>query len=186
MRALRKEGGGIMGFFRRTWAILSAIPRIVPFILRNLPGKTHPGVRDFVSALGAASPSVPLFAAGYCWGGKHAFLLAAAPPHAALKAVFTGHPSMLALPADAAAVRLPLSVAVGSRDDAVGPKEVATIKAALDTVAAEREGAAGEVVVYDGASHGFCVRLDRSDETERRHAGEAEDQAVRWFERFLE
>jgi dienelactone hydrolase len=104
-----------------------------------------------------------------------------------VRAFFAGHPSMLSLPADAAAVRKPLSVAVGSKDDALGEDKVKEIKRVLEGLQASEEGVVvqSEVVVYDGAGHGFCIRLDRHNEGQARQAEEAEEQAVRWFERFL-
>ena len=38
-----------------------------------------------------------------------------------------------------------------------------------------------EVVVYEGATHGFAVRWDPKSERQQRQGEEAEEQAVRWF-----
>jgi hypothetical protein len=42
-----------------------------------------------------------------------------------------------------------------------------------------------EVVVYAGAEHGFAVRGDLGSEREVEQEGQARDQAVRWFGRWL-
>jgi len=42
-----------------------------------------------------------------------------------------------------------------------------------------------EVVVYTGAKHRFAVRGDPRSEREVEQEGQAQDQAVRWLERWF-
>ena len=42
-----------------------------------------------------------------------------------------------------------------------------------------------ELVVYEGAKHGFAVRGNPEVERELRQGVEAEDQAVKWFTKWL-
>ena len=48
------------------------------------------------------------------------------------------------------------------------------------------EKGAGEVKVYYGTGHGFCVRADHIREDSRKQAEEAEEQAIAWFKRHFE
>lgn len=43
----------------------------------------------------------------------------------------------------------------------------------------------GEVKIYYGASHGFCVRADLVLRDGERQAVEAEEQALHWFNRHF-
>jgi dienelactone hydrolase len=42
-----------------------------------------------------------------------------------------------------------------------------------------------EVVILPGAKHGFAVRGNPEDKKEKEQADQAEDQCVRWFEKYL-
>lgn len=92
---------------------------------------------------------------------------------------FTAHPSMLTLPADAEGVRLPYSVAHGTKDMNIGVEEAKKFKNGL----ANKMDI--EFVEYEGAKHGFAVRGNPDDEVEKRQGTEAEDQAIAWFEKYL-
>lgn len=43
----------------------------------------------------------------------------------------------------------------------------------------------GEVVIYKGCAHGFCVRADPLSGDVTKQAAEAEDQAIAWFKSKL-
>lgn len=42
-----------------------------------------------------------------------------------------------------------------------------------------------QVVIYEGAKHGFAVRADPADEGQTKSANEAKEQALRWFGKWL-
>ena len=95
-------------------------------------------------------------------------------------AAFTAHPSQLKLPEDIGSMRVPYSLAVGSKDfqlsmDAVRQVQVECGKLDVPT----------EVVIYDGAKHGFAIRGDPGDERQKTQGLEATEQAVNWFTRHL-
>jgi len=117
------------------------------------------------------------------WGGKHAVLLAADEKKAAngkalIDSAFTGHPSALEVPKDIENVKLPLAIAIGTKDVMLHGKGLETTREIL-----ERKPAYTEVQVYEGAGHGFCVRADPTTEDAIRQAKEAEEQAVSFFKR---
>lgn len=102
-------------------------------------------------------------------------------PKPMLDAAFTGHPSSISIPEDFEKMTVPTSFAIPEKDHHIK----ATKDTDLLTQIMERkpERQRGEVRVYDGCAHGFCVRGDvfglAGDVS--KQASEAEDQAIAWF-----
>jgi dienelactone hydrolase len=154
----------------------------IPFILFNRFGISWPKVHSYFDALRCnEAKSLPLGAAGFCWGGKHIVNLAhggfATNGMPLVDAVFTGHPSMLEIPGELEKVVKPLSIAIGDKDIILKPDELEKVKTALAGIEAK-----SEVIVYEGAGHGFCVRADPKNEEVMVQSAKAEDQALKWFE----
>jgi dienelactone hydrolase len=171
----------------KIWYALKAMVLFLPWKLRCRDSITHPRALAFAHAL-RADPAYagPLGAAGFCWGGKHVFLLArdsatASDGRPLLDAAFTAHPSFLSIPADAAAVCVPMGVAAAEKDHQLPKAKREEMEAALRAGPAEYE-----VRVYEGATHGFAVRANPKVERENGQGVEAEEQAVAWFTRFFE
>ncbi|KAF4978010.1 hypothetical protein FZEAL_5555 [Fusarium zealandicum] len=166
----------------RAYNMIVAICCFIPFILRNRVGKSYPIVKGFFEQLRKEEgATLPIGAAGFCWGGKHAILLA----HGAqiddrplIDAAFTGHPSFLSVPGDFENIILPVSVAVGDKDNQLSLKQAESMKALIE---AKPESARGEIRIYRGFSHGFCVRASMDAEGVAEKAEEAEDQCISWF-----
>ena len=130
--------------------------------------------------------SLPLGAAGFCWGGKFVFLLCSDSEKAAngkslIDCGFTAHPSNLVIPADAHAVTLPLSVAVGDVDLVFKIADVQQTKDILE----EKGKGTHEVVIIPGAKHGFAIRGDPEDEKAAEKEQQAFEQAVSWFSKWF-
>ncbi len=122
--------------------------------------------------------------AGFCWGGKWVTLLVGGREKAAdgqflVECGFTAHPSALDIPADLEKVVQPLSIAHASLDIALGPAAFKKMRQVMD------QKSYCELVVYEGAKHGFAVRGNPNDEKEKRQGMEAEEQALRLFEKHL-
>ncbi|RMZ85641.1 hypothetical protein DV737_g614, partial [Chaetothyriales sp. CBS 132003] len=126
--------------------------------------------------------------AGFCWGGKHAISLTEKEYGHLIDASFTAHPSFLSLPGDIEKVRKPLAIALGSKDNMVSVKQAEDAEKTLiklgDEFPDELKGKT-EVKIYEGAGHGFSVRIDRVNKKQVEQANECEAQALSWFERFL-
>lgn len=155
----------------------------IPFMFFTRLAVTQPRVYKFFHDLrDHEAASLPVGAAGFCWGGKFVFLLCSASEKATngtnlIDCGFTAHPSNLANPADAKAVTLPLSVTVGDVDMVMPLKEVEQVK---EILGAKGKGT-HEVVILPGAKHGFAVRARPNDEKAVDQGKQATEQAVNWF-----
>lgn len=87
---------------------------------------------------------------------------------------------MVSIPKEIEAVTLPLSVAVGEDDMAMGAPLIQQMKEIL-----EKRKDDHEVVIMPGAKHGFAVRTDPKDPLQMEYADKAELQAIDWFTRWF-
>ena len=142
----------------------------------------RPRIEGFLRAARAALPAgQKLGVAGFCWGGRYT-ALACGGDAPLVDFGFTAHPSLLGVPAEVEAVAAPLSLANGDDDEWMRAPDLARVRAILE---AETKGGIHEVVVYEGATHGFAVRGDPKDPRQAEFGLRAEDQAVRWFQKQL-
>lgn len=165
----------------KPYNVVWAITGFVPFLIRNSFGKSMPKVNEFFTAVRKdEGASLPVGAAGFCWGGPHIFDLAKGKEvngKPLVDAVFTAHPSNLSIPGDVKGIKKPVSVAIGDKDFAMSIQQVREMEGALKKI----DGLKSEVVVYPGAGHGFSIRADLANEKQAEQAAEAEDQAVKFF-----
>ncbi|KAI9789429.1 MAG: hypothetical protein M1833_002423 [Piccolia ochrophora] len=165
-------------------AALQALSLFLPWLFSARASVTKPRMLAFCRALRAGSV-LPLGVAGFCWGGRYAFHLGTEEGpegrDGLVDAVFIAHPSLVSLPGDVAGVRCPVSVAVGDKDHQMPPPKIEVLREVLSKKAEVEH----EVVVYEGATHGFAVRESPDVEKERQQGLEAEDQAVNWFTKWL-
>lgn len=155
---------------------------LLPFMFFNRFSVSKPRISEYFHAL-RASTDLKIGAAGYCWGGKFSTLLShgerAIGGRPLIDAAFTAHPSMLDIPADIVEVNLPYSVAIGTNDMMIGPEALQKFKNSL------RGKKDVELIVYEVAKHGFAVRGNPLNENEKKQGMQAEEQALRWFSKYL-
>lgn len=167
--------------------LASMLTRMLPFMYYNTFGVSWPIVRDFFKSVREnEGADLPIYGAGFCWGGKHIVNLAAGADMALngkplLNAGFTGHPSLLEIPSEIEKIQIPVSFALGDKDIVLKTLHIERIR---QVFASESGTGKGEVVVYEGAGHGFCVRADFVLEDASRQADEAENQALAWFGKY--
>lgn len=161
-------------------------------MIRNRYGVAWPRVVQFFTSLRQEGPgaTLPVGVAGFCWGGLHAIYLThdkadtkTASGKSLVDVAFTAHPSNVTAPGDFEAATKPLSVAIGDADFVMPLKQVTIAKQVLES----RNSPGGEVVIYEGAGHGFSIRASKAepDSKETRQAEEAEKQALAWFQKHL-
>ncbi len=165
----------------KPWWFLRALADLIPFVYGTRESVVKPRIQAFFQALRASSP-LKTGVVGFCWGGRYAVLLCGDTFQRGTEAQplvdcgFTAHPSLLSIPSEIEAVERPLSIANGDNDMYMGAKKLQVLKEIL-----EAKQAGHEVVVYDGAVHGFAVRGDPRDPRQAELGLQAEDQAVKWF-----
>ncbi|RYP18764.1 hypothetical protein DL767_009764 [Monosporascus sp. MG133] len=166
---------------------LRAIPGFAAFGFFNRFGAAWPRVRSYFAALRSAPESsrLPVGVVGFCWGGLYAVKLAAdgKGERGLVDAAFTAHPQPLTLPEDVAGVVKPTAVAIGDRDWAISLSGIEVIRKAFTERSGE--GVECELVLYEGAGHGFAVRYDPGNDKLAEQAEAAENQAVAWFSRWF-
>ncbi|KAI0912615.1 Alpha/Beta hydrolase protein [Ustulina deusta] len=172
--------------FSKPYHFLSIIRYGLPAIILTRPGKTIPIVKSFMESLRRNEAAhLPTGITGYCWGGKHVVSLAegfTVDGKPLIDAGFTAHPSFLTLFDDIEKMTIPVSFAVGDKDNMVSPEQAKQ----LEKIVLEKpDGQKGECRVYPGYGHGFACRVDVLND-DPKGAAEAEDQAIAWFEKHFE
>ncbi|TGJ79554.1 hypothetical protein E0Z10_g9204 [Xylaria hypoxylon] len=172
--------------FSKPYHVLWLLVTALPAIFFNRPGKTFPVVKSFMESLRRNEAAhLPVGVTGYCWGGKHTILLAegfTVDSKPLMDAGFTAHPSFLSLFDDIEKMTVPVSFAIGDKDNQVNPTQAKQLeKIVLD----KPDGQKGECRVYAGYGHGFACRGDVLND-DPKGAVEAEEQALAWFEKHFE
>ncbi|KAH7317909.1 dienelactone hydrolase [Rhexocercosporidium sp. MPI-PUGE-AT-0058] len=186
------------------WAVQILLTAI-PFLLRNKESIVLPRILSFHRSLHwdptPETRGLKIGSAGFCWGGKYTILLShervedtststvTQPPNGNRKGVlvdsaFVAHPSKMTFPTDWENIAIPFSMAIGDVDMGIGIEHVRQIQGVLEGEG-RGVGKEAEVVVYEGAKHGFAIRADSEDGTQARSAEGAKRQAMRWFGRWL-
>jgi dienelactone hydrolase len=181
-------------WWRKVWLFVQVVP-LVPMMVFGAPAKAMPEVVRYARAVRREQvvEGGKLGVAGFCWGGFGAVKLAGERLEGegggrVVDAIFTGHPSALDTPGDlvkAVQEKVPVSVAVAEIDPQFDPAKAEATEAAMREkgIVSGNTGVAYEFEVFQGAHHGFCVRL--KDEEDKETAEGAEKQAIEWFQRYL-
>ncbi|TKX20575.1 hydrolase-like protein 5 [Elsinoe australis] len=188
---------GFTALLSKAYHFLRLLYHGVPFLIRNRASAVLPGITSFFKTLREnEDASLPIGAAGFCWGGMPVVKLCqdgtkASNGMSLVDVGFIAHPSFMKMPDDVEVVVKPLSCAGAGNDGKVMLKQGDQIKDVLERKnreAEEREGGRGvrhEYVWYEKADHGFAVRTNEKD-TEAAEKGKmAEAQAVGWFQRWF-
>jgi len=122
---------------------------------------------SFFSAL-RTSTDLPIGAAGFCWGGRIVTDLCRTAPNGQplIDAGFAAHPSNLAVPKAIEPLKVPYSVCIGDVDHGMPIEQVRKLENLLKGLQ-DMEGK-WELVVVEGARHGFAVRGDPRDEKQAK------------------
>ncbi|KAK4171087.1 Alpha/Beta hydrolase protein [Triangularia setosa] len=165
----------------KIWIYAHLVPPLLRFLLYNRYAVAAPRVNAFFDSLRQElGPSGKIGVAGFCWGGLYTIRLTHLSPPL-INCAFTAHPSLVSVPVDIEKVRddTPLSVANGDDDEYLGRAKMKTVVRLL------RDRERHEVVMYEGAKHGFAVRGDIGDPKQKERGEGSEGQAVGWFRRWM-
>jgi dienelactone hydrolase len=128
----------------------------IPFAWYNGLSATLPKVKKFMDDFRCSEgASLPVGAVGFCWGGymvthlAHGDLAKNGKP--LVDAVFTAHPSALAIPADIEKVKQPYSVSIGDKDFALKVDGIKKMQEVLEG----KKDVESEVVMWVSCPHRF-------------------------------
>ncbi|RVD86218.1 uncharacterized protein DFL_004506 [Arthrobotrys flagrans] len=180
-----------MSLLLKPYYFFWALYVVIPFRLTNNLPKSHPRVVKFFTELRKNEGKENLVGvAGFCWGGKHAFLLGAEKADGEdggeylIDFAYAGHPSRIEIPKEIDELQTPMSVAMGT-EDYMNPMEFSNqMKEMLEKKGGRAVGS--ELVFYEGGNHGFACRADLKNERLKECADAAEDHFVRWVGRMVE
>ncbi|KAH9890275.1 dienelactone hydrolase family protein [Xylariomycetidae sp. FL2044] len=183
LTAFETPAKGWMEWFMKPYHVAVMLSGFVTWMIPNRIGKSFPIVKKFMEDLRRNEAArLPVGVAGFCWGGKHAVLLAEGyevQDKPLIDASFTAHPSLLTHYADVEKVTVPLSIAAGTMDNQMTVPQAEETRRILE---AKPDGQKGEVKIFEGYGHGFACRADPKN-TSHKGAEDAEDQALAWFEK---
>ena len=103
-----------------------------------------------------------------------------------ITAGFTAHPSAVVMPTDMEAVKIPLCISSGTLDVRFKPADIEVTKGIFAQKEKEYGEGRFEMNAIEGARHGFAVRGDPGDEEENKRGMMAENDAVRFFSKWLQ
>ena len=156
--------------------VFSMLWEFVPWFWNHRAVVTTPIVISFLQILRTENPDAKVGLAGFCWGGKYALIASQkkSSDTPLAEAVFVGHPSFLSVPADVEKPNAPVSLAVASTDIIFSPKSAEKV----EKLWKDDPDYKYEMKIYDGASHGFCVRGDMRDEKQKEHMTQSCEQVI--------
>ncbi|KAK4433978.1 1,4-beta-D-glucanase [Sesamum alatum] len=116
-------------------------------------------------------------AAGFCWGAKVVVELA---KEGYIHAGVLIHPSLVSTE-DIEGVKVPISILGAEIDQASPPELVKQFEVILNAL----PEVDGFVKIFPGVSHGWAIRCSDDDEHAVKSAGEAHDDMLDWFVKYL-
>ena len=162
--------------FQRYIAVPAALFIMVPFLLRNAASSQSAKIAAVASALRAARPSAKLGLVGFCWGGRYAIT-----ENHLFDASVSCHPGLVKYPVELDNVKKPFSLAAAAGDHYYNKARAEETEKIL-----KKRGLADvQVVVYEGVEHGWTIRGDMSNPTQKNARDQAVQQVVGWFEKHL-
>src|SRR5262245_9679991 len=156
---------------------------MIPWMWNHRQSITLPIMKCFFVTLRKENPNTKIGVAGFSWGGRYALLFGQAGYFdiVLVDAVFAGHPSLVNIPADVRRPVCPSSIAVAGTDTVFS----VSMAAQVDKLWQRLDDEKTEIVIYEGAKHGFCVRGNTKVEKEKEDMEKALDQVTICFFRDL-
>ncbi|KAG8533143.1 uncharacterized protein KY384_001926 [Bacidia gigantensis] len=180
-----QEGQGVTDKAANTAIVGTTLATWLP---KHTEGKTKPMVDGFVNTLRTTPGTDKLGAVGFCWGARYAILEAHGQSTdengsgiGGVDAVVGYHPSLVTVPGDFDPVKVPLSLAVGTKDSVLDNDTVGKIQDLLT----KKADVPNEVRVYEDQVHGFALRGDWSSDKDKKAMDDSIQQGVEWLQKYL-
>jgi dienelactone hydrolase len=141
----------------------------IPWAWRHRHAVTAPIIKTFLQIVRTENPDAKIGVAGFCWGGRYSLLLGQRDTEhlheqPLVDAVFAGHPSFVSVPKDVMVPICPSSIAAAGKDSVFTRKMAEQTDKLWEMSSREVKT---EVVIYEGAEHGFCVRGNMNNPKEK-------------------
>ncbi|KAF1983907.1 alpha/beta-hydrolase [Aulographum hederae CBS 113979] len=183
------DDGPVFTSLKRIKVALTYIPPLFSLSYHTRSKVCQPKIFNWFKALRQnEAASLRIGVAGFCWGGRWVFRLAADPERVGGKPLvdcaYTGHPAQVQVPVDAHNVKIPLSISQSVIDKPLPQPKAEEVRNILmeKTKSGQCEC---EFVWFTERQHGFALRFDSENTAEAQDALKAEDQAVEWYKRWL-
>ncbi|KAK8845585.1 hypothetical protein IAR55_006301 [Kwoniella newhampshirensis] len=143
---------------------VKAAAALGPWLAKHREAVARPIVEKFVQAVRADPSTGKIAAVGYCWGGRYVALLAQDDCAARIDVGVSTHPSFLVADDLKPITKVPIAIFKGSHDDMTSDDQLKEFEGILKNNLGD-----DKVVtkVYPGAVHGFAVRGDMEEPTEK-------------------
>ena len=105
-----------------------------PWLINHREGVSEPIISGFINTVRQIPGTHKVGAIGFCWGGRYAILQAHGKKDGSVggvDAAYACHPSLVAIPGDFDPVKMPLSLALGTRDSLLDEKSIGEIQEVL-------------------------------------------------------
>ncbi|KAI5240458.1 dienelactone hydrolase family protein-like protein [Aureobasidium subglaciale] len=158
-----------------------------PWLLKHRESVARPLIESFIKQVRMIPGTNKVGVIGFCWGGRYAVLAGdkdfSGAEGMGVDAVYSCHPSLVAIPGDFEGLAVPASFALGDSDSLLGNKEVDQIKELM--AKKKSEGIDTEVRVYEDQVHGFALRGDWNSEKDKKAMDESCKQGIDFFNKHL-
>jgi len=155
---------------------------LMPWIAKHREAVTKPLLLQALTTLRADPAVGKVGAVGFCFGGRYAILLTHKDSVPQVDCAVANHPSMVAVSTDLPPIAKPVLVNIGDKDAMMSMDEVEKTKEAF---AKELSGVTTKVQIYPGAAHGFTIRPDLNNDTEKKQQDESCEATIAWFKAHL-
>lgn len=181
--------------FAKYSGILASMPTFLMWQRRHKAADCDKICIEFLQQLRRATPAnQKIGMVGYCWGGKYAvraglesnMLDVNGEKKPLVDAVVALHPSHLAVPDDVEKLVVPTSIGWGVEDVAVSFAQKGKVEAVhAEAAKAGRKVPEMEHKAYKPGRHGFAVRGNPDDPSERKCLEDSEKQVIAWMDKWL-
>jgi len=155
----------------------SAMASLGPWLTKHRDAVSNPIIEGFLNHIKADPHIGKIGAVGFCWGARHALLLAAGN---SISAAVACHPSGLSVPSELEPITKPCAIYAGSIDPLFDEKAAIGAREVL-----EKHKITHEVKIYPGQTHGFAVRGDLSKREIQEGKNEVTVDTINFFKKHL-
>jgi len=165
----------------------SAMALFGPWSLKHRDAVVRPLINGFVDYIKTnpqtvGTPKGKIGAVGFCWGGRHAVLLANGSADHWVDAVVALHPSGISVPSELEPVTKPTAILAGEIDTMFDAKAATQVKELFQEKA---PSVPTHVEIFPEMVHGWSNRGDMTNQKTKEGKEKAHEVSLHWFEKYL-